>query len=279
MTLPKPKVVALSFAIGDGMGMAIPVTAIALIVAALLALLGMLTTAVLAPGLRVVASCGVKLMLKLQLALAANVAAQVPDSVKSLAIVVRPGANTLANDFTLSGTCAAILAANASCSFNISFTPQLATALTPNTKTAVVSIPSNASNATTINAITVTGMAIPIPSPIARLSATTLGFGNGIFGSLAPAQLVTLTNVGNLPLNLASITTERSYPQTSTCGAVLAPNATCTISIRFSPTRMGVIPGALVVNSNAPSSPDKVLLSGKGCRYFSPASRFFLTNC
>ena len=196
------------------------------------------------------------------------------------AIVVRPGANTLANDFTLSGTCAATLAANASCSFNISFTPQLATTLNPGTKTAVVSIPSNASNAATINAITVTGMAIPIPSPIARLSATTLGFGNGIFGSLAPAQLVTLTNVGNLPLNLASITTERSYPQTSTCGAVLAPNATCTISIRFSPTSLGVIPGALVVNSNAPSSPDKVLLSGKGCRYFSPAAaRFFLTSC
>ncbi len=196
------------------------------------------------------------------------------------AIIVQPGANTLANDFALSGTCAATLAANASCSFNISFTPQLATSLNPATKTAVVSIPSNASNAAIVNAITVTGMAMPIPSPIAKLSATTLGFGNVIYGSLAPAQRVTLTNVGNLPLNLASITTDSSYSQTNTCGTVLAPNAFCTISITFSPISLGTIAGKLVINSNAPSSPDKVLLSGKGCRYFSPAAaRFFLTSC
>ncbi len=192
---------------------------------------------------------------------------------------------TLATDFTVTGTCPPVVAPTASCTLTVAFTPQLSTTVTPPNKNAKLEVFSDASNAVAnmgVSSITLAGTAMPLPTPIARLSATTLGFGNVIFGSTAPTQQVTLTNIGNQALTLSGISFlgNSDFGQTNTCGMTLAPNAICTITVSFAPHAIGARSSTLNVTSNARSSPDKVLINGIGCRYFSPAAaRFFLTSC
>jgi hypothetical protein len=66
----------------------------------------------------------------------------------------------------------------------------------------------------------------------------------------------------------------------SNCGTSLASLSSCAMSIAFTPLAQGNRFGELVFTTSAASSPDRVQLSGTGCRWFSQTqSRFFLTNC
>ena len=92
--------------------------------------------------------------------------------------------------------------------------------------------------------------------------------------------MVTITNTGGQALLFPSIAVVGDFVQTNNCGASLAPQAVCTINILFTPLGQGPRFGELVLTTNAATSPDKIQLSGTGCRWFSQAqSRFFLTAC
>jgi hypothetical protein len=194
-------------------------------------------------------------------------------------ISISTAANTDSGDFSVGGNCGN-LAPGASCSLTVAFTPSAP--IGP--KGAVLNIGSNASNANPPGAGTVSvglsGTAAAVPQPVVKLSSTTIGFGNMIYGSFPTSQQVTLTNAGNRVLNIGGIVIFGDYIQTNTCGGTLNPNQSCSINILFSPLGLGPRNGTLSITSNAPSSPDVVTLSGAGCRYFSPAaSRFFVTSC
>ena len=112
------------------------------------------------------------------------------------------------------------------------------------------------------------------------LSVTTIGFGNIILGGATPSQIVTLTNSGGVALNIANIAVAGDFAQSNNCGSSVAPLASCTINILFTPAVPNAISGELIVTTDAATSPDRVQLSGTGCRWFSQAqSRFFLTSC
>jgi len=55
-----------------------------------------------------------------------------------------------------------------------------------------------------------------------------------------------------------------NFSQTTTCGATLAAQASCTINVTFTPTAVGTSTGALMITDNAPNSPQMVTLSGAG---------------
>ena len=52
----------------------------------------------------------------------------------------------------------------------------------------------------------------------------------------------------------------------SSCGATLAPGASCGIELGFVPNGFGPRRAQLLIQANAPGSPFGVSLSGAGCR-------------
>ena len=81
-------------------------------------------------------------------------------------------------------------------------------------------------------------------------------------------------------MNIVNIVVTGDFVQMNNCGTSLASLASCTISVLFTPLGQGARFGDLFVTTNASSSPDRVQLSGSGCRWFSQTqSRFFLTSC
>jgi hypothetical protein len=179
-----------------------------------------------------------------------------------------------AADFQSSGICGGLVP-GATCAVSVSFNPA-----TIGPKTAQLAIGSDAQNAATVNAIGLSGNGVPLPRPLAALSATAVGFGNTIFGGAAAPQTVTLTNNGTLPLLIQSATTSAEYTQASNCPASLNPQASCTISLSFTPFGLGPRSGEFVLNSNSADSPNRVLLGGNGCRWFKPpGSRLFANIC
>jgi len=105
-------------------------------------------------------------------------------------------------------------------------------------------------------------------SPSVNLSSTSLIFGNVQTGVTSSPQPVTITNVGTVQLTISAIAVSGGnagdFAQTNTCGATLAPNAACTISVTFTPTNTGTRSSSVLVTDNAPGSPQSVSLSGTG---------------
>jgi len=166
-------------------------------------------------------------------------------------------------DFAETNTCNAggpgtgMLAAGKTCTINVTFTPA-----TTGTLTGSIAITDQASNSPQSVSLTGTGVVQATVSP------TTLAFGNEAVGGTSTAKIVTLTN--NLSTTLSGIsfsagTNYSAVPGTTTpCGATLASKAHCTISVTFSPTTTGSLPGTLTVTDSANNSPQTVTLSGTG---------------
>ena len=180
-----------------------------------------------------------------------------------------------AANFTLSGQsgCTSIAPA-ASCTLAITFLTTTAGA-----KTAQINITSNAQNAAVVST-TLTGNGILAPRAVVNVTTTTIGFGNVIFGGAAPNQVITLSNGGGQALTIGSIVLLGDFVQMNNCGASVAAQASCTLNIVFTPLAQGVRVGELILTTNAATSPNRIPLSGTGCRWFSQAqSRLFLTSC
>ena len=107
----------------------------------------------------------------------------------------------------------------------------------------------------------------PISTSYAVLTPATMAFGTEIIGSTTATQTATLQNAGAATLNISSIGlvtgTQFSEPST-TCGGTLAANASCTISIRFSPSASGIFTDSLRVVSDSPTSPNSIATQGQG---------------
>lgn len=106
-------------------------------------------------------------------------------------------------------------------------------------------------------------------TPLLTVSPSPVNFGSVVVGNGRVID-VTLANSGNLPLQLTSLGLV-GHPSISIDGdgcprapAALAPGATCIVQVQFVPTSAGSIQVSLVIQSNAPSSPDLALLSGTG---------------
>lgn len=102
-------------------------------------------------------------------------------------------------------------------------------------------------------------------SPKATLSATSIDLGTAVIRQKVNRNSVTLTNTGNSTLNVGTIgVTGVGYSATSNCGASLAPQASCTITVSFAPVNAGTFQGKLSVASNDVSSPATAALIGAG---------------
>jgi len=169
------------------------------------------------------------------------------------------GANP--TDFAETNTCGTSVAAGASCTISVTFTPGSAASFT-----ATVSVADNATGSPQTASLSGTGTAPA--APVASLSPTTVSFGNVVTGVTSGAQTVTLSNTGNAVLNLSGITIGGTNPsdfaETNTCGETLAADASCTISVTFTPGSIASFTATISVADNAAGSPQTSSLSGAG---------------
>ncbi|HTA24059.1 MAG TPA: FG-GAP-like repeat-containing protein [Terriglobales bacterium] len=87
--------------------------------------------------------------------------------------------------------------------------------------------------------------------PGASLSPTTLAFAAQEFNTTSPAQKITLTNPGGVNLSVTQIAISGAdagdFAESNTCGNVVDANASCTISVTFTPTAFGARSGMLSI--------------------------------
>lgn len=117
------------------------------------------------------------------------------------------------------------------------------------------------------------------------LSPRSLSFGKQMVGTSSMAQGITLTNTASVALDFSGITIAGSNPgdfsETSTCAGTVAPGASCTISVTFTPQATGARAATVTITDNAPNSPQTVPLTGAGIQpavVLSPATLAYPTQ-
>jgi hypothetical protein len=164
---------------------------------------------------------------------------------------------------TRSDTCTGkTLATGQSCSAQVRFRP-----LGTGVKTARLRFTDSAADSPQSVALSGTGT----PGPWLERSVQALKFGRIAVGTTAPAQSVTLTNVGSASLTIGGLTVEGANPgdfpgPTGTCTApsTLAPSESCMASLAFRPSATGSRSATLTIADSAPRNPHHVGLQGTG---------------
>ncbi len=173
-----------------------------------------------------------------------------------------------AGDFSQTSTCGASVAAGGSCTISVTFTPSAA-----GSRSGTLAAADNAPGSPQSVSLTGTGL-----SPAAALSPPSLAFGDQVVGTASGAPFATLSNTGNSPLYISSITVTGDFAQTNNCGSAVQAGTNCSISVTFTPTAAGARTGALTVASNSPGGPVTAALAGNGVEYaptFNPTSLVF----
>ena len=167
-------------------------------------------------------------------------------------------------------TCTASLAAGASCTISVTFSPTAAQAYGG-------SITVTGSGGTNIS-IAVSGTGGATASPNVNASASFLSFGNVTVGQTSTAQTITVTNGGT------AAATNMSYPgapakftKSGTCSsATLNAGASCTIVFTYSPTAVGSDSATYTFTGGGKSFP--IALSGAGSTTVPPAGQLSMPS-
>jgi Abnormal spindle-like microcephaly-assoc'd, ASPM-SPD-2-Hydin len=177
----------------------------------------------------------------------------------ALAITSIAISGTNAGDFSQTNTCGTSVAAGASCTISITFTPQAA-----GTRSASVTLTDSAAGSPHSAALSGSGVAVAQIS----LTPSSLAFGNQKVKTTSSARTITLSNVGSAALSITSIaftgTNTTDFSQTNTCGTSVAAGGSCTISVKFTPQAAGARSASLTVTDNAAGSPHRAALNGTG---------------
>jgi hypothetical protein len=160
--------------------------------------------------------------------------------------------------FSQTNTCGTAVAAGASCTIAVVFTP---TAVGPANATLTITDSGTGSPRN----IAVSGIGTPpVTAGSVTFTPTQLAFGDVVVGAVSPPSSITLTNGQSIALNIASIQVPAPFSQTNTCGTALAAGASCTIAVTFSPTAPGPSAANLTITDDAAGSPRTASLTGNG---------------
>ena len=102
--------------------------------------------------------------------------------------------------------------------------------------------------------------------PTVTLLPTSLTWGTQVLDQASAAKSLRVKNSGTAVLTISAVTIAGNFAISSnTCaGAALTMNQTCTVSVTFTPTVLGLQTGTLSITDNAANSPQTVPLSGTG---------------
>jgi len=162
------------------------------------------------------------------------------------------------SDFSQTNNCGSSVAAGATCSISVTFTPAVSGSLA-----ASLTFTDNAVGSPQYLTLSGTGAGASV-----SLSPTSLSFGNQSVSTPSGVLTATLTNGGNAALGLSSVALTGANPgdfaQTNTCGSSVAVGASCTISVTFDPTASGSRSASVSFTDTASGSPQSLSLSGTG---------------
>jgi Abnormal spindle-like microcephaly-assoc'd, ASPM-SPD-2-Hydin len=163
-----------------------------------------------------------------------------------------------AADFLQTNNCPGTLNTTATCQVSVQFQP-----LAGGARTASLSFADSAAGSPQIVTLSGTGLV-----PAVTLSTATVNFMTQLAGTLSAPSLAKLTNTGNGGLAISTLALSGAnageFTATHNCGSMLAPAATCNISIVFQPQQgqAGSAAATLSINDNALDSPETVALTG-----------------
>jgi Abnormal spindle-like microcephaly-assoc'd, ASPM-SPD-2-Hydin len=159
-------------------------------------------------------------------------------------------------DFSETSNCPSSLAANASCTISVIFTPTKT-----GNRSSAVKITDNAAGSPQSVAISGVGVA-----PVATLSPASISFKGVLVGSTGTAVAITLSNTGTSSLTVTSVMATGDFYQVNNCTATpVAAGGSCTITVNFTPTAVWSRGGSIVITDNAYNNPQQVVfLVGMG---------------
>lgn len=135
-----------------------------------------------------------------------------------------------------------ILSGGYPCTFDLVFKPTAA-----GSRNTVLTITSNDPQGTVTVPIYGSGLSLPLGEAL----QSALDFGNSAIGVAGPPMTTTLLNAGQSPLTVSSVTATANFAvSANTCTVPLAPQATCIISVTFTPPSAGYFTGTLTITDN-----------------------------
>jgi hypothetical protein len=168
------------------------------------------------------------------------------------------GSINITGDFAISAkTCGTTVAAGASCSVSVTFTPSVI-----GNRNGTLTFNDDASTNPQIVALTGIGTQI-------SLSPVSLNFGAVAVGTISAAKSIAVTNVGSTTVTFSGFSIAGTNPgdyqiSGNACGGSLAGGGICTLSVRFKPTATGTRKAILRVADNGGGSPQTAALTGTG---------------
>ncbi len=176
-----------------------------------------------------------------------------PVQISAVAII---GPNS--GDFVETNNCPGTLNPSVSCQASVVFQP-----LAGGARTASLSFADSAAGSPQTVTLSGTGLV-----PAVTLSPGSLNFALQLAATSSAPATSTLLNAGNGGLVISSLglsgANATEFSATQNCGAMLAPGASCNVSVVFQPQagQAGAAAATLSINDNALDSPETIALSG-----------------
>jgi hypothetical protein len=162
-------------------------------------------------------------------------------------------------DFNQTNDCGSSVAAGASCTINVTFTPKAT-----GSRTATLNISDTAPNSPQQVSLSGTGT----NGGTLSITPTSVNFGNQAGGTTSAPSAITVTNTGNSTVTFSSIqvtgTNAANFAESDNCQPSLTQGNSCQINVTFSPTTTGSYSASVTLTDNATNSPQSVTLAGTG---------------
>jgi len=174
---------------------------------------------------------------------------------------------TITGDFAIvagSDLCSGTnLAAAATCTIGVSFTPTLT-----GDRTGQLTVDHSGLNTPLVIALHGIGLS-GTGTPAFSLTPTQLTFGSQLTTTQSTPQSITISNVGGTAnLDIVSVTlgganpTDFTFTSNPCNGVSVPPGSTCIVQVAFAPATAGALAATVVVQDNAPGAPHTAPLSG-----------------
>jgi len=160
----------------------------------------------------------------------------------------------ITGNFAQTNTSGGSLAAGASCTINVTFTPAAAGALTGQL---------TITSGNTVIAVPLSGTGVAFQLSILP---SRIDFGGQVVNTTGAPETITLTNSGaaTTPVGITSISNASANFVHSTTCASLAAGASCTITVQFTPKVTGAISDALTIVTTPAGLVTPIVLTGTG---------------
>jgi len=119
-----------------------------------------------------------------------------------------------------------------------------------------------------VHAVAVNPIAVAASVPVALLNLTALRFPDRSIGAATRVQTVRIVNLGPVPLAIAQVSVDgdrADFTVRATCARRTLPvDVSCTIDVRFAPTRRGARHATLAIIDNTAAGSQRIPLDGNG---------------